>query len=63
MNSCNTKRTREVPPEVRQKISASLTGRKKSYSHRMHISQGVKRQWDTVPPSPKSGTTTMNDLI
>ena len=36
------RQNREVSPETRQKISQSLKGRSKSYSHRTHIAQGVK---------------------
>ena len=53
---------RTVPPETRQKIANSLRGRSKSYSHRIHISQGEKAYWEKIKPA-NSGSTTMNDLI
>lgn len=57
------KRTREVPPEVRQKISASLRGRKKSFTHCQNISAGLKRMWDSIPKNDDDGTTTMDDIV
>ena len=61
----NYKRTtREVPPEVRQKISASLRGRKKSYTHCQNISNGLKKMWSQIPPKQDTGgTVTMSDIL
>ncbi len=39
---------RDLPDEVKQKISASTKGKAKSYDHRMHISQGMKKYWSGV---------------
>ena len=39
---------RDLPDEVKKRISASTKGRAKSYDHKQHISQGMKRYWDTV---------------
>ena len=36
---------RDLPDEVKQKISASTKGRAKSYDHKQHISQGMKKYW------------------
>lgn len=44
---------RTMPPEVRQKISQSLTGRKLMPNHIKAISDGIKRAWDRVPKDPK----------
>lgn len=66
MNSTDKqyKRTnREVSPETRQKISQSLKGRSKSYSHRTHISQGVKTYWEQIPRKDSSETTTIEDIV
>lgn len=50
---------RDLPDEVKQKISASTKGRAKSYDHKQHISQGMKRYWRSVPsrtvPEKKNG--------
>ncbi len=40
---------RDLPDEVKQKISASTKGRAKSYDHKLHISQGMKKYWSSVP--------------
>lgn len=55
MEQKNYKRqTREMPQEVKDKISASLRGRAKNYSHRMAISDGMKAEtggyWSHIPP-------------
>lgn len=48
------KRTsREVPIDVRQKISAALTGKSKTPEHRQHISQALRADtggyWSHIP--------------
>ena len=47
------RQTREVPQEVRDKISASLKGRKKSIQHCQAISDGLKASsggyWSHIP--------------
>ena len=43
------RQTREMPDSVKQKISASLRGRKKSISHCQSISMGLKRMWQQIP--------------
>lgn len=40
---------RDLPDEVKEKISASMKGRAKSYDHKQHISQGMKKYWPSVP--------------
>jgi len=40
---------RNLNDEVKQKISASTKGRAKSYDHKQHISQGMKKYWSSVP--------------
>lgn len=40
---------RDLPDEVKQKISASTKGKSKTYDHKHHISQGMKKYWATVP--------------
>ena len=48
-NNKNYKRqTREMPDAVKQKISASLRGRSKSYTHTQNISAGLKRYWEQI---------------
>ena len=45
---------RDLPDEVKQKISASTRGRAKSYDHKQHISRGMKKYWSSVPNKPQS---------
>ena len=56
--------TREVPQHVREKISAALTGRKKSEAQCRKISNGLKKAWSRIPKQDTgiSGIT-INDLI
>ena len=44
----NYKYKREMPEIVKQRISQKLKGRKKSISHCMAISNGLKRAWSQV---------------
>lgn len=41
--------TREVPEAVKNKISASLRGVKKSPEHCQHISKGLADYWAKIP--------------
>lgn len=45
------RKTREVPQEVRDKISASLKGVKKSPEHCRNISNGLSGYWSHIPKS------------
>ena len=45
---------RDLPDEVKQKISASTKGKAKSYDHKQHISQGMRKYWSGVPNKPQS---------
>lgn len=40
---------REMPQEVKDKISNSLRGQKKSELTKYRIGQSVKKRWDEVP--------------
>lgn len=40
---------RQMDDATKAKISNSLRGRSKSYSHAQHISQGLQRYWQTIP--------------
>ena len=48
---------RDLPDEVKQKISASTKGKRKSYDHKLHISQGMKKYWQNVPNRPEEEET------
>ena len=49
---------RSVSPETRQKISQSLKGRSKSFTHRTHIAQALVRYWGQIEPKKEEGTIT-----
>ena len=40
---------RNLNDEVKKKNSASTKGKPKSYDHKLHISQSMKRYWESVP--------------
>lgn len=42
------RKTREMSEETKQKISNSLRGRKKSFTHSQNISKGLKNYWQSV---------------
>ena len=44
---------RELEKSVREKISLANKGKSKSLSHRLHLSQSLKRYWDSVPSKPQ----------
>lgn len=54
---------RELNDETKAKISQSSKNRPKSDSHKTHISQSMKRYWQTVPHRPEIEHTTMDDLL
>lgn len=69
-NKMYKRTSRAQSPETRQKISQSLKGRQKSWSHCYHISKGMEAYWsnddnfpDDTRPSGPNGTTTISDLI
>ena len=62
------RKCRALSDATKQKISAALTGRKKSFSHCQAISRGLEHYWESVPPiaddgNDDDGHTTMNDYI
>ena len=58
----NTKRMyRDLDDEVKQKISASTKGKPKSYDHKLHISQGMKKYWEGIPYRDDSSNKDTND--
>ena len=61
--------TRTQSQKTRKKISQSLKGRPKTWSHCLHISKGMQAYWrndanfpDDAIPQP-SGATTIQDLV
>lgn len=40
---------RQMDDATKAKISQSLRGRSKSFTHAQHISQGLKQYWQTIP--------------
>ena len=62
------RKQRALSDATKRKISAALTGRKKSISHCQNISKGLENYWSQVPPitddgDDNDGHTTMNDYI
>lgn len=43
---------RELSDEIKQKISQSMKGRSKSFTHKEAISNGLKDYWKTIPNKP-----------
>lgn len=43
------RKSREVSPDTRLKISQALRGRSKSETHKENISQGLKNYWEHIP--------------
>ena len=44
---------RELDDSTKQKISKASKGKTKSMSHREHLSQALKKYWDSVPSRNK----------
>lgn len=64
MEGKNYKRQyRELDDETKKKISQSLKGRSKSYSHVQNISKGLKSYWQNVPSKNKSVESDKEDGI
>lgn len=40
---------RQMSDETKQKISQSLKGRSKSFSHVEHIKKGLRNYWKNIP--------------
>lgn len=40
---------RQMDDATKQKISQSLRGRSKSFSHAQHISQSLRKYWSQIP--------------
>ena len=62
MNNQYKRQYRELQDTTKAKISAASKGKRKSTSHKIHISQALKNYWQQVPHRPQSGIT-MDDLI
>ena len=49
---------RQLDDETKEKISKANKGKHKSIEHRNHISQSMKKYWESVPDKPSSDFTT-----
>lgn len=38
-----------MPQKTRDKISKTMTGRKKTETHAKHIAEGMRRYWASIP--------------
>ena len=45
------RKTRSLSDATKMKISAALSGRKKSFSHCQNISKGLENYWSSIPPA------------
>lgn len=45
---------RELSDETKAKIANSSRNKPKSAEHKLHISQGMEKYWQTVPNKPKN---------
>ena len=52
---------RELEDTTKEKISQSLTNRPKSETHKLHISQGMKKYWQKIPS--KKEDISMDDFL
>jgi hypothetical protein len=52
---------RELSDIIKQNIRKSNLGKPKTEIHKKHISQSMKRYWESIPHKPKE--VTMDDLI
>lgn len=50
------RKQRALSDATKKKISASLTGRKKSIRHCQNISRGLENYWSKIPPASDNGT-------
>lgn len=50
------RQTRKMSDQTKQKISQSLTGRKKSPSHVSNISQALKHYWSQIEDGDSDNT-------
>lgn len=40
---------RQLSDETKAKISQSMRGKSKTFSHREHISDALRKYWETIP--------------
>lgn len=52
---------RELSNEIKNRIRKSTSGKPKTEIHKKHISQSMRRYWESIPHKPKE--VTMDDLI
>ena len=58
MNKTYKRQYRELSPEIKAKMSAAQKNKKKSASHRLHLSQAMSQYWANIPHRPDSGNVT-----
>ena len=56
------RKQRSMNDITKQKISASLKGRKKSFQHCQNISKGLEGYWQQIPQQ-QTGNTTTDGLV
>lgn len=63
MNTTYKRQYRELSPETKAKLSAVHKNKKKSASHRLHLSNAMLRYWANIPyrPENNNGTTCQSE--
>lgn len=49
------RKNRKLSDETKQKISQAKKGKKHSSEHKIRISQGMFKYWETIPQEDKGG--------
>lgn len=57
MENKRQRQYREMSAETKAKISASLKGRSKSFSHVENIRQSLRNYWQQIPNKPSDDNT------
>ncbi len=58
------RKQRALSDATKQKISSSLKGKKKSYSHCLNISKGLESYWSQIPDTQSDDDTlSMDDYL
>lgn len=56
------RKQRAMSDITKQKISAKLKGKRKSFQHCQNISRGLEGYWSQIPQQKSTGTT-LNDIV
>lgn len=62
-NTLMARTFRELTDETKAKISQSMRGRSKSFTHREHISDALRKYWETIPNKQQNRDNEQNTRI